>query len=103
MLVNTRLQKTKENNYEVLIGSIIEKEEKLEIDDKNISITLKYGDFKDYLLIMNNYLRKAKSYANNDIEQKLIDLYIETFKTGDIEIHKESQRVWVKYFTYCRI
>ena len=45
---------------------------------------------------MNDYLGKAKSYASNDIEKKLIDLYIEAFKTGDIEIHKESQRVWVK-------
>ena len=96
LLVNTRLQKTNENNYEVLIGSIVEKEEKLEFEDKNISITLKYGDFKDYLLKMNDYLGKAKSYASNDIEKKLIDLYIEAFKTGDIEIHKESQRVWVK-------
>ena len=96
LLVNTRLQKIKENNYEVLIASIKEKEEKLELDDKNISITLKYGDFKDYLLKMNHYLEKAKLYASNDIEKKLIDLYIETFTTGDIEIHKESQRVWVK-------
>ena len=96
LLVNTRLQKIKENNYEVLIASIKEKEEKLELDDKNISITLKYGDFKDYLLKMNHYLEKAKLYATNDIEKKLIDLYIETFTTGDIEIHKESQRVWVK-------
>ena len=64
----------------MLIGSIIEKEEKLEIDDKNISITLKYGNFKDYLLKMNDYLRKAKLYASNDIEKKLIDLYIEALK-----------------------
>lgn len=96
LLGNTRLQKIKENNYEVLIASIIEKEEKLEINDKNISITLKYGDFKDYLIKINYYLEKAKSYASNDLEKKLIDLYIEAFNTGDIEIHKESQRVWVK-------
>ena len=95
-LVNTRLQKIKENNYEVLIASIKEKEEKLELDDKNISITLKYGDFKDYLLKINHYLKKAKEYASRDIEKKLIDLYIEAFTTGDIEIHKESQRIWVK-------
>ena len=71
-LVNTRLQKVDENKYEVLIGSIEEKEEKLSLEneDQNISITLKYGDFKDYLLKMNSYLEKAKLYANNDIEKK---------------------------------
>ena len=100
-LVNTRLQKVEENKYEVLIGSIEEKEEKLSLEneDQNISITLKYGDFKDYLLKMNSYLEKAKLYANNDIEKKMIDLYISHFITGDIEKHKDSQRIWVKNFS----
>ena len=99
LLVNTRLQKIDENKFEVLIGSIEEKEEKLKIDDKNISITLRYGDFKDYLIKINYYLEKAKLYASNDMEKKIIDLYIEHFSTGDVEKHKESQRVWVKNFS----
>ena len=99
LLVNTRLQKIDENKFEVLIGSIEEKEEKLKTDDKNISITLRYGDFKDYLIKINYYLEKAKLYASNDMEKKIIDLYIEHFSTGDVEKHKESQRVWVKNFS----
>ena len=95
-LVNTRLQKIDENEYEILIGSIEEKEEKLTVEDENISITLKYGDFKDYLIKMNSFLEKAKLYASNDTEKKMIDLYIEHFLTGDIEKHKESQRIWIK-------
>ena len=96
LLVNTRLLKISENKYQVLIASIEEKEEILETDDKSINIILKYGDFKDYLIKINSYLQKAKLYASNDKEKKVIDLYIETFTTGDIEKHKESQRVWVK-------
>ena len=95
-LVNTRLQKIDDNKFEVLIASIEEKEVKLELENKDISITLRYGDFKDYLIKINSYLEKAKLYASNDLEKKLIDLYIEAFTTGDIEKHKESQRVWVK-------
>ena len=95
-LVNTRLQKVDDNKYEILIGSIEEKEEKLTVEDENISITLKYGDFKDYLIKMNSFLEKAKLYASNDTEKKIIDLYKEHFQTGDIEIHKESQRIWIK-------
>lgn len=98
-LLNTRLQKIEENKFEVLIGSIEEKEEKLELENENISITLKYGDFRDYLIKMNSYLKKAKLYANNDLEIKILDLYIEHFKTGDIEKHKESQKFWVKNFS----
>jgi len=96
LLVNTRLQKINDNAYEVLIASIEEKEEKLEFPNENITIILKYGDFKDYLILINSYLQKAKLYASNDIEKKIIDLYIDTFRTGDIEKHKESQRVWIK-------
>ena len=33
------------------------------------------------------------------MEKKIIDLYIEHFSTGDVEKHKESQRVWVKNFS----
>ena len=99
LLINTRLQKINDNKYEVLIASIEEKEEKLEIEDQNITIILKYGDFKDFLIRINSFLKKAKSYANNDIEKKIIDLYIETFTTGNVETHKESQRIWVKNFS----
>ena len=95
-LVNTRLQKVNDNIYEVLIASIEEKEEKLEFPNENITLILKYGDFKDYLILINSYLEKAKLYASNDMEKKIIDLYMDTFRTGDIEIHKESQRVWIK-------
>ena len=96
LLVNTRLLKISNNEYHVLIASIEEKEEKLEIEDKTITIILKYGDFKDYLIKINSYLSQAKLYASNELEKKLIDLYIEAFTTGDVEKHKESQRVWVK-------
>ena len=94
LLLNTRLQKIEENKYEVLIGSIEEREKVIEKD--GITLTLKYGDFKDYLIKMNSYLEKAKIYASNDLEKKIIDLYIKHFQTGDLEIHKESQRLWVK-------
>lgn len=99
LLVNTRLQKIEDNKYEVLIASIEEKEEKLEVENENISITLKYGDFKDYLIKINSYLKKAREYANNDMEKKMIDLYIEHFISGDVEKHKESQRIWIKNFS----
>ena len=96
LLVNTRVQKINDNIYQVLIASIEEKEEKLEFPNENITLILKYGDFKEYLILINSYLQKARLYAGNDIEEKIIDLYIETFRTGDVETHKESQRIWIK-------
>ena len=96
LLVNTRLQKISDHKYQVLIASIEEKELKLVTEYKNIEIILKYGDFKDYLRTIIYYLDKAKLYASNNLEKQIIDLYIESFKTGNVEIHKQSQRLWVK-------
>ena len=95
-LENTRILKKSEKNYEILIGSIEEKKTKLEINNNDLNITLNYGDFKDYLLKINNYLSLAKNYTSNDLQTKILDLYIDHFKTGDIETHRNSQKLWVK-------
>jgi len=41
-------------------------------------------------------LTQARSYAANETQRRMLDYYIESFKKGDIEAHKNSQRQWVK-------
>jgi dipeptidyl-peptidase-3 len=41
-------------------------------------------------------LKKAKEFCANETQIKMIDLYIESFTTGSIKKHIESQRYWVK-------
>ena len=41
-------------------------------------------------------LEKAIPYAANDIQKRMLSAYIKHYQTGDIEDHKESQRLWVK-------
>jgi len=36
------------------------------------------------------------SFAANDNEKMMIKKYIQHFKTGDINVHKDSQRAWIK-------
>jgi dipeptidyl-peptidase-3 len=55
-----------------------------------------YGDHSKDLARVNSCLEKAKEYAANKNQTSMIDSYIEGFRTGSIEAHKESQRHWVK-------
>lgn len=89
--LNTRLLKVKGDKYVVLIGSIDTKTEQW--TDK---ITAYYGEFSSFLSRINKHLEEAKKYCYNETEKKMLDLYIESFKTGSIEKHKDSQRQWVK-------
>jgi dipeptidyl-peptidase-3 len=45
---------------------------------------------------LNENLRQAKEYCSNEIQTKMLECYIESFKTGSIKKHIESQRWWVK-------
>ena len=89
--LNTRLLKVKGDKYVVLIGSIDTKTEQW--TDK---ITAYYGEFSSFLSRINKHLEEAKKYCYNETEKKMLDLYIESFKTGSIEKHKDSQRQWVR-------
>ena len=39
---------------------------------------------------------QARKYARNDLEKKMIDDYMLSFKTGSLYDHKNSQRDWIK-------
>lgn len=41
-------------------------------------------------------MKKAKEYCVNETQVNMIDCYIESFQTGSIKKHIESQRWWVK-------
>jgi dipeptidyl-peptidase-3 len=45
---------------------------------------------------VNDNLRKAKEFCANENQANMIDCYVESFKTGSIKKHIESQRWWVK-------
>jgi dipeptidyl-peptidase-3 len=45
---------------------------------------------------VNSYLEKAKTYAANEVQSQMIQYYIDHFRTGSIEAHKDSQRKWIK-------
>ena len=41
-------------------------------------------------------MEKAKEYAANDTQKEMIEKYLDHFKSGCVQTHKNSQRLWVK-------
>ncbi|KAI0391426.1 peptidase family M49-domain-containing protein [Xylariaceae sp. FL0594] len=95
--LNTRIKKSAEGVYTVLQASVDLSEvgERLSTTDPSIEVRLERGDHtKDLELICDN-LTKAIEYAANDTQRKFLAEYIESFRTGSLDVYRDSQRTWV--------
>ena len=54
------------------------------------------GDYSPLLALVNEELQLAANSASNDNEKQMITKYIESFKTGNIDAHKNGSRFWIK-------
>ena len=95
-VLNTRAFKSAPKHYQITIGSISHEKTMKNIPYKGMLFDLEYGEFSSYLQEVVKYLRRAVKYSANDHERQMLEKYIEHFKTGDIGMHKESQRDWIK-------
>eukprot|EP01107_Rhizomastix_libera_P002715 TRINITY_DN14675_c0_g1_i2.p1 TRINITY_DN14675_c0_g1~~TRINITY_DN14675_c0_g1_i2.p1 ORF type:complete len:700 (-),score=187.78 TRINITY_DN14675_c0_g1_i2:87-1973(-) len=92
---NTRIFKTSESCFELKVASIQTREPEVH-SFKGIKITIVYGDFSEQLRGLVENLKKALPYTENDIQKEILNCYIKHFETGDVKLHKDSQRAWVK-------
>jgi dipeptidyl-peptidase-3 len=97
--LNTRLIKVSHNRYAYLVASQEESVE--EWEDKQIigyygMYIIKLGEFSQFLTRVIENLNIAKRHYANDTQVSMIEDYIESFKTGSIKKHIESQIWWVK-------
>lgn len=98
---NTRVVKNAEKDFTVLVASALTSNatdyypESFETKD-GVKITFKFGDHsKEFEKIVEN-LELALENVANETQKKLITYYIESFKTGSMNAHKNSQIEWVK-------
>lgn len=80
----------------ITVGSISEQGTKKEQKFGSYCYDIIYGEFGPYLEECNYYLNHALRYCANEKQEAMIKKYIEHFYTGDVEAHKEAQRIWVK-------
>lgn len=68
-----------------------------EIDDgRKASLTFNFGDHsREFAKIVEN-LTLAKQYAANSTQVSMLEQYIQSFMTGSMKAHFDSQKYWVK-------
>lgn len=110
---NTRLRKTEDGNYEVLIASALstpdanpEVSKSLGNGDVTWSIeegplrgarlTLVYADHQEQMAKACENIKRAGQYAANEVQKNMMAEYAESFSSGSLLAFKESQKLWVK-------
>ena len=105
---NTRIRRTEDKNFEILIASAMTYPPRSEIDTqetqwtiddghlKGKTITLVFGDHQREMSEIALNIKKAAQYSANETQQKMMIEYANSFVTGSNEAFKESQKLWVK-------
>lgn len=105
---NTRLKKTKDGNYELLIASGLGNPppeggdagpESVFVLSGSLGgkkLKLVYGDHIEEMAKIALQIKKAGLHAANDRQKRMMDEYAKSFGTGSLNAFKESQKLWVK-------
>jgi dipeptidyl-peptidase-3 len=106
---NTRLRKTEDGNFELLIasavtkvpeeGSDIGKETEFKLEDgplKGHTLTLVFGDYSEIMKSIAECHEKAAENAENENQKNMQLEYVKSFMTGSLEAFKDSQRYWIR-------
>ncbi|KAK4902211.1 hypothetical protein LTR27_001114 [Elasticomyces elasticus] len=99
---NTRLQKTKSGDYEVLIASAVTEPAKRDTDktswtlDDGKKLRLVYGDYQREMQKIADNTNEAQKHALNNEESKMQSQYFTSFHDGSMLAHMESQRHWIR-------
>jgi len=100
--LNTRLLKSADGNtYELLVCSLAEDKSKLSYigtyhEDGGKTINVSAADFRSFMSQVVDSMEHAQFYAADANQADMCKNYVEHFRYGDIDKHKESQRNWIK-------
>ncbi|KAK4694592.1 dipeptidyl-peptidase III, partial [Lecanoromycetidae sp. Uapishka_2] len=105
---NTRIRKTKDGDYEILIASALSKPPPsgsdtgedtawdLEGSLSGKKVSLVFGDHQEEMAKIALEIKKAGQRAANPNQKQMMDEYALSFGTGSLNAFKESQKLWVK-------
>lgn len=100
---NTRVFKTADKQFDLLIASANTSapnnssfKDTYELPDNLGELKLVYGDSSEEFKHIASEIEQAIEFAANETQVKMLQAYADSFKTGSMEAHKESQKYWVK-------
>ena len=105
---NTRLRKTADGDFKVLISSSINQPPPegsdagldttwdLEGYPEVKTIRLHFGDHMEQMEKISFHIEKAGNHVANDLQKHMVEAYATSFRTGSLIAFKESQKIWVK-------
>lgn len=89
-----RLFKT-DNGFELKIASSDRKTESHTLED-GTSLTFIYGDFYEQMTKVAENIKASIPVAANNNQENMLKSYHDSFASGSIEEHMESQRHWLR-------
>lgn len=63
---------------------------------ENAKFKITRGDYSKLMVPVVENLIKAKEHASNQIEKDMLDKYIDHFRTGSLDDHRDGSRLWIK-------
>ena len=63
---------------------------------ENADFVITAGDYNSLMHKVNENLLKAKDYGSNEDEKSMLEFYIQSFKEGSLDAHKNGSRHWIK-------
>ena len=101
---NTRIRKTSDGNFEILIASGISNPPANDQDTSDTSyklpdgkkVSLVFGDHREEMAKIALEMKRASTHAANPTQKAMMDAYAKSFGSGSLLAFKESQKLWVK-------
>lgn len=106
---NTRLRKTANEGYEILIASTVTtvpsaggdigKDTQFTVEDgalRGKTIKLVYGDYSAEMKTIAGYIKKAAENSDNETQKSMHLGYAKSFDEGSLLAFKDSQRLWIR-------
>lgn len=108
LLENTRLKKTSNGDFELLIASAQKSPSGSDRDVGNVNgwdlegkldgkkLRLVYGDHAEQMAKISEQMKQAGLNSANETQQNMHSEYVKSFQTGSLEAFKQSQRYWIQ-------
>ncbi|EPQ58127.1 aflatoxin-detoxifizyme [Gloeophyllum trabeum ATCC 11539] len=99
-VLNTRIKKSSATSFTLLVASASAQPSTTHPlalpSAPGAQLTIAYGDFAGPLAKAVAALTEAKKYAANENQERMLEGYAESFRTGSVSAHKKASEWWVR-------